>query len=134
VAQVASDTSASPVTSNDTSFTDLPGADETITVPTGETARLYVWFTAESRCTGASGTWCSVRVTVDGNEIEPAAGSDFAFDSASTDLYESHAIVRVSGTLTAGSHSVKVQGRTTSASTTLRLDDWAMVVQRVRVS
>jgi hypothetical protein len=133
VAQVASDTSTSVVTTNSQSFGDLPGADETITVPTGETARLYVWFSAESLCTGSVATWCSARVIVDGNEIEPSSGSDFAFDSPN-DSYESHSMVRVSGTLAAGSHTVKVQGGTTSASTTFRIDDWAMVIERVRLS
>jgi hypothetical protein len=132
VAQVASDTSTGSTTTNSTSFGDLPGADEAITVPTGETARLYVWFSAESNCTGGAG-YCSARITVDGNEIEPAAGSDFAFDSLG-DSYESHSMVRVSGTLAAGSHTVKVQGGTTSALTTFRIDDWAMVIERVRLS
>jgi hypothetical protein len=132
VAQVASDTSTSSITTNATSYGDLPGADETITVPTGETGKLYVWFSAESNCTGGAG-YCSARITVDGNEIEPSAGSDFAFDSLG-DSSESHSMVRVSGTLAAGSHTVKVQGGTTSALTTFKIDDWAMVIERVRLS
>lgn len=140
VAQVTSDTSTSAVTSNSTSFTDLPDANEAITVPTGQTARIYVFFTAESACYGGTGNqFCGVRVTVDGNEIAPASANDFAFDSTDQNKetsasWESHAIARVSGTLAAGSHTVKVQGRTSSASTNLRLDDWAMVVQVVRVT
>ena len=131
VAQVASDTSTSTTSTGSASFVDLTGAEETITVPTGETARLYVWFTAESACTG--GTWCSVRITVDGTEIEPAAGTNYAFDSVGADLWDGHALVRVSGTLTAGSHVVKVQGAVVGGGT-LSLDDWALVVQRVKLT
>ena len=135
VAQVTSDTSTAAVSSNTTSYTDLTGANETITVPTGETARLYAWFTAESTCTGPTTGNCIVRIVVDGNELNPASGTDFSFDdSEDGDGSESHAIVRVSETLTAGAHIVKVQGRTTNAATTMRLDDWAFVVQRTKVS
>ena len=133
VAQVASDTSTTALTTSSTSYNDLTGAVETIIVPTGETARLYVWFSAESKCTGITGS-CTVRITVDGNEINPASGSDFAFDSAGGDGTEAHSMVRVSGTLTAGSHVVKVQGATTSAATTFTIDDWAMVIERTKVS
>ncbi|HEU0303854.1 MAG TPA: collagen-like protein [Gaiellaceae bacterium] len=133
VAQVASDTSTGVSSTSSTSFVDLAGAEETIAVPTGETARLYVWFTAESICTATG--WCSVRIIVDGTEIEPASGTDYAFDSgpSTTDEWEGHALARVSATLGAGSHVVKVQGAVVGAGS-LTLDDWALVVQRVRLS
>ena len=42
--------------------------------------------------------------------------------------------MRVSPTLSAGAHSVVVQYQVSNASTTFRLDDWALAVQRVRVT
>ncbi len=140
VAQVISQTSTTLSTTNSTSFVDLAGSTETVTVPTGETARIYAWFSAESACYGGVGSqFCGVRITVDGNELAPASNTDFAFDSSdATDetvaSWESHAIVRVSDTLSAGSHTVKVQSRTSSAATTLWLDDWALVIQRTKLS
>jgi hypothetical protein len=138
VAQVVSQTSASSSSTNSQTFTDLSGSSQTITVPTGETARLYVTFSAESACSGGTG-FCGVRVTVDGNEISPVAGNDFAFDSTdngteTSSSWESHSMTRVTDTLAAGNHTIVVQMRTTQAATTLRLDDWAVVVQRTRVS
>jgi len=131
VAQVTSQTGASAVTTSSTAFVNLAGATETITVPTGETARIYAVFTAESLCTGAGG-WCIARITVDGNELNPVVGTDFAFDSPS-DSYESHAIARTSETLAAGAHTVQVQIAATSGET-LRIDDWALVIWRTKVS
>jgi hypothetical protein len=141
VAQVSSQTSTSAASTTSTSFVDLAGSSETIAVPAGETARIYVVFSAESSCSGggANQRFCGVRIVVDGNELNPAAGNDFAFDSTDvgdegTASWESHAIVRSSETLSAGSHTVKVQIRTTNAATTLRLDDWALVIYRTKLS
>jgi hypothetical protein len=133
VAQVVSDTSTSTVSTSSTSFVDITGADETVTVPAGETARLYVTFAAESFCSAAA-SWCSVRITVNGTEIEPAAGTNYAFDSgAGADNWEGNSLVRVSGTLAAGSHVVRAQFAVVGGGT-VTLDDWAMVVERVRIS
>jgi hypothetical protein len=43
------------------------------------------------------------------------------------------AIVRVSGNLSAGSHAVQVHYSVTNATTAFNLDDWALVVQRIKV-
>lgn len=138
VAQVTSQNSATPTTTTAQTFQELPGSTENIVVPTGETARLYVLFSAESTCYGGTGN-CSVRVTVDGNEIAPVEGATAYFDSTDagdegTNSPEAHAIVRITETLTAGTHAVKVERRTTQAATTLRLDDWSLVVFRTKVS
>jgi hypothetical protein len=133
IAGVASDTSTQVVSTSSTGFVDITGADETITVPTGETARLYVTFSAESICSAAA-SWCSVRITVDGTEIEPAAGTNYAFDSgAGSDQWEGHAFVRASGTLAAGSHVVRAQFAVVGGGV-ITLDDWAMVIERQRLS
>jgi hypothetical protein len=51
----------------------------------------------------------------------------------SADLSD-HGIVRVSGNLSAGTHTVQVQYATTSSGTAFELTNWALVVQRVKVS
>jgi hypothetical protein len=132
VAQVTSQTGASATTTNSTAFVNLAGATESITVPTGETARIYAVFSSESQCSGGGG-WCIVRITVDGTELNPVVGTDFAYDSVG-DPWESHAVARSSETLAAGAHTVQVQVATTSAATTLRTDDWALVIWRTKVS
>jgi hypothetical protein len=138
VAQMVSQSSATPTTTSAQSFQDLPGATENVVVPTGETARLYVWFGAESACYGGTG-FCSVRITVDGNELLPVEGSTAHFDSTDAgdetiNSEEAHAIVRLSDTLNAGTHTVRVERRTSQVATTLRLDDWALVISRTKVS
>lgn len=138
VAQVTSQNSVGATTTTSQSFQDLPGATENVIVPPGETARLYVLFSAESACYGGTG-YCSVRILVDGNEIQPAGGTDFRFDSTDvgdegSSSWEAHAMVRNSDTLSAGAHAVKVQYRTNAVATTLRLDDWSLVIFRTKVS
>ncbi len=138
VAQVTSQTSGAPATTTSTSFVNLAGATETIAVPTGETARIYAIFSAESFCTGGASDFCGVRITVDGNELNPAVGTDYAFDSTdngdeTAQSWESHAIARSSETLAAGNHAIQVQIRATTGAT-LRLDDWALVIWRTKLS
>lgn len=138
VAQVVSQNSATANTTATQTFQELAGASENVVVPAGETARLYVLFSAESTCYGGTGN-CSVRITVDGNELMPVEGATAYFDSTDagdegTSSPEAHAIVRLSDTLSAGTHVVKVERRTTQAATTLRLDDWALVIFRTKVS
>ncbi|HEU0303853.1 MAG TPA: hypothetical protein VFR32_04665 [Gaiellaceae bacterium] len=140
VAQVTSQASGSATTTSSTSYVDLAGSTETVVVPAGETARIYAVFSAESVCYGGGvGRLCGVRILVDGNELNPAVGNDFAFDSNNnggegSTSWESHAIARTSETLGAGNHTVKVQIRTSNAATALRIDDWALVLFRTKVS
>jgi hypothetical protein len=138
VAQVTSQTSGTAASTTSTSYVNLAGASETVTVPAGETARIYTVFSAESACSGAGASeFCGVRILVDGNELNPAVGNDFAFDSTdngddTAQSWESHSIARSSETLAAGNHTVQVQMRTTGV--TLRLDDWALVIWRTKLS
>ena len=132
VAQVTSQTGPGVQTTSSTTFVTLSGATETIAVPTGETARIYATFSAETLCTGGGLDWCTARVTVDGTELNPIVGTDYAFDSTG-DQWEGHAFVRSSETLAAGNHTVQVQIAVTSGAT-LRIDDWALVINRTKVS
>ncbi len=140
VAGVQTATGASPETTTTTTFAALANSTVNVTVPTGETAQLVLMFSAESACYGGTGAQrCSVRLVVDGSEANPAVGDDFGFDNndaggATVDSLQGHALVRVSNPLNAGSHTVQVQVRSSSASTNFRIDDWELVVQRVRLS
>jgi len=140
VAEVSAQTGGNVVSTNSTAFVDLAGSSETFSVPTGETARIYAVFSAETACFGGGGNprQCGVRILVDGNELNPAVGTNFAFDSTDNgdetdNSWESHAIARSSDTLSAGSHTVRVQIRTTDAATTLRIDDWGLLIFRTKL-
>jgi hypothetical protein len=122
--------SSNDSTTNSTSSTDL--GSTTIDVPTGNTATLVANFSAESVCYGAVG-YCTVKIYVDGNEMNPNAGNDFAFDSTenntkTSNAYEAHSIVRYQVGVTAGSHTIAVQRRVSNGSIQFRLDDWALSV------
>ncbi len=120
-------------------FVDLPGASARIDLP-GDVNRmlLVVRFSGESACFGGAGAeYCSARITVDGTEALPAAGTDFAFDatdagSETATSWESHAMERTL-TVGPGPHAVLVQWMVTSADTTFRLDDWTLVVEKFPV-
>lgn len=144
-----SQTSTSTFATTSTSYSDLPNASQTVTVPTGETDKLVVFFSGESVCYGGSSLErCRLKILVDNNEISPAAGDDAAFDnndrgrtgdpatfdSKTSGHRATRSVVRVSGNLSAGSHTVKVQHSSTDSSTAFQLDNWALVVQRVKVS
>jgi hypothetical protein len=136
-------TSTSPTDVTSTSYSNFSTATATVTVPSGETGRVIAYFSAEDACFGSPATnqRCLVRITVDGTELEPAANTDAFWDNNGhaagspndNDSVQSRAIVRASGTLAAGSHVVAVQAATTNSAVTLRLDDWALVVERVKL-
>jgi len=88
-----------------------------------------------------------VKITVDGTELSPAAGADAFFDNndlgvgpgttfraKSSGDSAQHAIVRISGNLSAGAHVVQVQYSVSATPVAFNLDDWALVVQRIKVS
>jgi hypothetical protein len=118
------------------SFVNVTNAVRTVTVPSGTVRMLDARFTAESQCSG-SGGWCSVRIVVIRGtstvEMDPASGSDFAFDTASgNDLWEGHAMERTSRFLSAGTYTVRVQARVVSGASRIRLDDWSLAVEVIR--
>ncbi|MFN2468114.1 MAG: hypothetical protein ABR521_08325 [Gaiellaceae bacterium] len=121
-----------------TSIGDLPGASTTIEVPAGQTGRILARFSGESACFGANG-YCTVRILAGANELDPAVGNDFVFDSTdgndeTTNSAESRSIDRSSGVLPAGTYTVKVQWAVTAPAPTFRIDDWSLTVELIRVS
>jgi hypothetical protein len=143
VAEVLTTTGTDADETSSTSFTKIDAAKLNVTVPGSETDKLLVLFNAESACYGGSaGERCLLRITVDNNEIAPAAGSDSTFDNngpTDTSLHKvssqaQHGVVRISAPLSAGAHTVQVEIATTSTSTKFRYDDWTLAVQRIRVT
>lgn len=131
-------TSGSAQQTTSAAFIDLSGASTTIDVPSGQTATIVARYTAESLCYGGgSGAWCSVRILLDGNEMQPAVGTDFAFDSTNggnntSANYGARAVIRVATGVAAGTHTVKVQWGGVAGTPTFRLDDWALDVSAVK--
>jgi hypothetical protein len=120
-------TETSSFSTSSTSWVSLPGASITMSVPNGKQKLFIAEFDAESYC--QSGTqWCSVRILMDGVEMHPAAGTNFAFDTVDTDRWESHAMSRTYGPVGAGQHVFQVQARVSNASTVFGLDDWTFKV------
>ncbi len=133
-------TGAVAQTTTSTVGIDLSGASTAIDIPTGQTGQILATFSGESACYVGLG-FCSVRLTVDGVELLPAEGVDFAFDTTdggteSAASWEAHAIQRVSGTLAAGTHSLKVQWQVVggTGTTNFRLDDWALSAELIRLT
>ena len=153
VAEVLTQTDGSTTSTTSESYTNVSNATQSVTVPSGETDKLVVFFSGESACYGGTGLeQCRLKITLDGTELSPAAGNDAYFDNndlgraspnhltddsflakSSGDAYQ-HGIVRTSGNVSAGSHTVQVQYSVTDSATAFNLDDWALVVQRIKVS
>jgi hypothetical protein len=96
------------------------------------TGFLVATFTAESNCAGTPGGWCNIIINCDGVELQPAVGTDFAFDSvgttSSTSNWHSLSVTRRSNPITGGNHSCEVRENLISA-TSFRLDDWIFQVE-----
>jgi len=73
------------------------------------------------------GDWCSVRIRVDGTEMNPQSGSDFAFDTVTTSSgpYVGASMQR-SLVVGPGTHFVNVDERIVGSGVTFRLDDWQL--------
>ena len=111
-----------------TSWVSLPGATFKMSVPAGKQRTFIAEFDGESHCSGISGSWCTVRILVDGTEMHPRAGSNFAFDSGGADRWEGHAMTRTYGPLGPGQHTFKVQIAVANGATSFGLDDWTFKV------
>jgi hypothetical protein len=93
---------------------------------TFDESRIVARFSAESLCTASS--WCSVRILVDGVEMNPVVGTNFAFDSPG-DEGSGNMIERTSGVVASGTHVVAVQAAIVGSSGTLSLDDWQLTLE-----
>jgi hypothetical protein len=133
--------SAAQLNTGVTSFADFPGATATISVPGPGNGLVMARFSAESACYqpagNTAGNWCSVLILVDGVEMSPRAGLDFAFDSTNEgaetgNSWESHSMDRLL-VVGPGNHTVVVQWAVTGPDVTFRLDDWSLTIERAPV-
>jgi hypothetical protein len=134
-----------------TAFVTIPDTTVDVTVPGGQQAYVRARFSAESQCTNgevsnnvvaAGNATCLMRFVIDGSgsNMNPPSGSDFAFDSVSTQCCatpgpkEAHSTERISALLGPGTHTVKVQVAVNLSGTMgFVLDDWAFSVERLPV-
>lgn len=112
-------------------FAPVANSNINITVPTGETRNLYMVWSGESRC-AAPASYCTARITVDGEEADPTSGTDFALVDTDSQ-YVGASFIRIKGGLQAGTHTVQLQAGTVGGGS-LRLDDWALVVYATKAS
>jgi hypothetical protein len=132
-------------TTSSTTFTTLTST--TMFVPGGQRALFVARFSGESNCTGGNqSNWCSLRILVDGSEMRPVVGDNFAFDSVGESAgeactsgvcgWESHSIDRTSVVLGAGTHGVRVEWKVVTFGGTPEfwIDDWQLTVEQWRVS
>jgi hypothetical protein len=136
VSKVTVVTETNSHTTNSVSFSDLPGATVSITVPAGKKQLVEARFTGESGCFpvgGGGAVWCSVQIVAVGTsgttQMLPDSGVDAAFDTVpdSQDHWEGHSVER-SLVLPGGKYTVKVQWQVTDPFATFALDDWSFTV------
>ena len=105
------------LTTESTTYIDVPGMSTSISVPASQQALLIITFAAPTECSRVAGDTaeadCSVRVLVDGAAVTPAesvlrSGRN-AGGSNTGRGWMANAMQFVRGPLTAGSHTVKVQ-------------------------
>jgi hypothetical protein len=124
--------SNTPSTVTTNTYSALPGASVSYSVPAGATLRFVVSFSGETRLIGntSASNWIELQVRDNGKVMQPQDdASPLAF--ASADLYESNAATFCKTvTNTTGSavnHTVSVWWRVSGANTlTGWLDDWTL--------
>ena len=114
-----------------TSFEDV--ASTSITVPPTTTATLFISFSGESNCSGASG-FCLVRILVDGTDVQESL---VIFDNTELGVQdlgtvEAHAVVRSVANIAAGPHTVTIQRNVSAGGITFVLDGWGLQVQALK--
>lgn len=126
---LANDYSTSYWSTSSTTPVALSGASATVSM--AKAGKLLVTFSAESVCSGGSGSgWCGLNILVDGNLA--TGEDDDAFDSTdgaseTSSSWESHSLQRVIS-VAKGTHTVTVQGWGAFGSPTFELDDWTLTV------
>ena len=120
-------------------FTTIPGATATITVPPGERALLVARFTTQEDCNVADLSpdgKCVARIVANSTEMKPASGGQTidTVRAGRTTGVRSAAIDRSIGPVGPGTYTIKVQVRVTGNIVILEVTDWHLTVERVHVS
>jgi len=129
------------VSTQSTSFQDIPGASTRISIPSGERGLILARFSAESDCQGpsnASGD-CLVRILAVNNrngnvvQLPPGLSGDVsALDSSDPFGSFAYHTVDRSVILSSGSYTVKAQWAIVSPATAWKLDDYSLTVEKAR--
>ena len=103
-------------------------ASTSITVPASTTATLFLSFSGESNCYGASGS-CLVRILVDGTQVHELV----IFDNTENDVqdpgtWEAHAVGRSVAGIGTGTHTVTIQRAVSVGTITFSLEGWGLQV------
>jgi hypothetical protein len=120
------------LTTNSTSFVNLPGGAVTIVVPAGHSQLVQATFSSESYCfwyDGAAYQYCLMQILADGIEMLPASGGGFVFDTngQTDDGWEAHAMARTI-VLGPGTHIIRVQWAVSDPGLYLALNNWTLTV------
>ncbi len=110
-----------------------PVISTTITIPNGYTAVVAAEFGAETSCYGSASGFCSIRILADSAEMEPAEGTENAFDSTDGGIrtvvdWDETSITRAM-TLPAGEYTISVEAFIPPGNIGLRLDDLILFVE-----
>ncbi len=133
------------LTIQSTSFSDIPGATTSVTVPTNTRALIVAHFSAESSChygqVSGINSPCYVRILI-GNSAGNPTGDNYVFDwdmNATNTQGFSFAPTRslardaFRGPLSAGTYSVRVQWRVSNSGLLFRINRWTLIVERFLV-
>jgi hypothetical protein len=129
------------VSTQSTTFQDIPGASTHVSIPSGEKGLILARFNAESDCQGPSNAAgdCLARILAVNNsngavvQLPPGLSGDVsALDSS--DPFGSFAYHTMDRAviLPSGSYTVKVQWRILSPVTGWTLDDYSLTVEKAR--
>jgi len=118
-------------------WTDIPGAQATLTVPDGVHANIVARFTAESNCSGTPENWCSIRILMSSTGFDgpyqsmyPDSGDGYAFDGGETGggSWEGNAMERYAYGQPGTTYYFKVQG-TRLGAIGMTVDDWTFAAE-----
>jgi hypothetical protein len=123
------------VATSSQTYVAVPGMSVSVNVPSGEEALLVITFSAVTECFVNAGiaTFCQVRVRVDGSSPPPGA---LTFDSAADGVFgmEATSMQWVSGPLSAGPHTVRVDYRVDEANSLFYMTQRTLTVLRSKVT
>ncbi len=78
---MATDFGDTIIATSSTTYVAAPGVSATLVLPPGFFGTILATFSGESTCTGGTGSICGLRIMVDGQELNPAVGTDASFDT-----------------------------------------------------
>ncbi|MEU8385333.1 hypothetical protein [Streptosporangium sp. NPDC048865] len=113
-------------------WSNVPTAVTSVTVPAGTTRFVDARFTAESICVGDPAGWCSVRIVAVNSagttvELNPVTSTDYRFDTPGG-AEEAHALERFSPSLGPGTYTVRAQALRMTGISQFTLDDLSFSV------